>query len=157
MPTPQSLLASLHSHSSALFTSTLSLLPPLTSTTPLLPPHLLTHFAQLQESLHAEEEALLGSLKRKGQMNEVKRGRIGRLGGGSRKGAWANAERAFESSALVAMGMFEVPWVSDEEKGHSLILVAFRVYRNAYSASGRRCTYESTCCSTTRRLSSSSR
>jgi len=39
-----------------------------------------------------------------GQQKEVREGRIGKLGGGTRKGCWANAERGLESTGLVAMG-----------------------------------------------------
>ncbi|GAA5969677.1 hypothetical protein JCM3765_006109 [Sporobolomyces pararoseus] len=109
-----SLLFSIHLHASHLFASNNSLLPPLTSEAPLLPPHLLTHFNKLSNSLNTQEESLLKqeglSLKQLGQIRE---NRLGKVGRGSRKGVWTNVEKKFDSSALVALGMLTKLLVED--------------------------------------------
>ncbi|GAA5981918.1 hypothetical protein JCM5350_006564 [Sporobolomyces pararoseus] len=111
---PSSLLSSIHLHASHLFASNNSLLPPLTTEAPLLPPHLLTHFNQFSSSLNTQEEALLKqeglSLK---QLGKIRENRLGRIGRGSRKGVWTNVEKKFDSSALVAIGMLTKLLVED--------------------------------------------
>lgn len=101
----QSLLSSLHLHASQHFTSHHSILPPLTTSTPLLPPHLLTHFTNLSKEINEEEEALLkkeGMTRR--DLKKVREGRLGKMGRGGRKGVWRNAEKGFDASGLVALG-----------------------------------------------------
>ncbi|BGP13282.1 hypothetical protein JCM10213_004948 [Rhodosporidiobolus nylandii] len=110
------LLHSVHSHIASLMTSHHSLLPPLTPSSPNLPPDLRAHFDALADHHNAEEERLArtGSSK---QWAAMKRTRIGKLGGGVRHGAWTDAGKAFEGSALLAMGMLAQLLVEDAVRG----------------------------------------
>ncbi|GAA5879278.1 hypothetical protein JCM16303_003147 [Sporobolomyces ruberrimus] len=112
-----SLLSSLHLHASQHFTSHHSILPPLTTSTPLLPPHLLTHFTNLSKEINEEEEALLkkeGMTRR--DLKKVREGRLGKMGRGGRKGVWKKAEKGFDASGLVALGMLTKLLVEDSLK-----------------------------------------
>ncbi|GAA6064157.1 hypothetical protein JCM10212_004738 [Sporobolomyces blumeae] len=111
---PGPLLASVHDHASHLFVRTRNLLPPLTSSRPCLAPDLVQHFRQVEQVLNDEEEqvTLRDRIKVK-ELDEVKRTRVMTRGAGERKGAWTDAERAFESSALVAVGMLAQLLVED--------------------------------------------
>ncbi|GAA6009860.1 hypothetical protein JCM11491_000843 [Sporobolomyces phaffii] len=117
LATAQSLLSSLHLHASHLYASTHSLLPPLTTEAPLLPPHLLTHFNHVSTALNAEEQLLLEqpglSVK---QLNRVRDNRLGKMGTGTRKRVWTNCEKKFEPSSLVALGMLTKLLVEDSLK-----------------------------------------
>ncbi|GAA5846391.1 hypothetical protein JCM3766R1_001180 [Sporobolomyces carnicolor] len=99
-----SLLSSVHLHASQVLTSQFHLVPPLTTETPLLPPDILTKFNETATELNQLELAILSQpgLKQR-QVDEVRRHRLSKIGTGARKHVWANLEKKFDSSSLVAL------------------------------------------------------
>ncbi|GAA5936964.1 uncharacterized protein JCM15063_000111 [Sporobolomyces koalae] len=115
-PLPQgypsgSLLSSLHLYAAEHYAAHHALVPALTTTTPLLPPQLLSHFNSVTQSLNAHEERLLKQPNL--PPDDVKLVKQTRTRIGARKHAWTNVERAFEPSALVAIGMLTDLLVQD--------------------------------------------
>ncbi|GAA5851040.1 hypothetical protein JCM8547_009161 [Rhodosporidiobolus lusitaniae] len=98
------LFHSLHAHASSLMISQHALLPPLTLSSPKLPRHVKRHFSALRKSINEAEL----NVAKYGSLREVKEFGKTRLPGkmkGGRRAVWADADKAFESSALIAMGM----------------------------------------------------
>ncbi|GAA5846609.1 hypothetical protein JCM9279_006760 [Rhodotorula babjevae] len=107
------LLTSLHSHASHLLTSTHNLVPPPSSSPRSgLPPAAQAHFAALEQRALAQE-ARLARWGTDAELKAVKATRIRRKGAGTRRALWANADRAFEGTALVALGMLAELLVQD--------------------------------------------
>lgn len=106
-PTPlsstQDLLVSLHSHASHHLSTTHHLVPPLSPSSPSLPPSALAHFDDLAQRA-TEQEERLAARGTVAQWKAVRATRIRKAGAGRRRGLWADAERGFEGTALVAMG-----------------------------------------------------
>ncbi|GAA5932135.1 hypothetical protein JCM3775_004248 [Rhodotorula graminis] len=106
------LLTSLHSHASHLLTSTHNLVPPPSASTSRLPPAAQAHFDALEQRAQAQE-ARLARWGTDAELKAVKATRIRRKGAGTRRALWADADRAFEGPALVALGMLAELLVQD--------------------------------------------
>ncbi|GAA6030140.1 hypothetical protein JCM8097_009281 [Rhodosporidiobolus ruineniae] len=106
------LLTAIQTHTASLMSSRHSLLPALTPSAPFLPSPLQAHFTALSASIDAREAAAARE-GRKDEYMALKQSRIRKIGAGARWGAWTDAERAFEGSALVAMGMLTQLLVQD--------------------------------------------
>ncbi|GAA5916387.1 hypothetical protein JCM5296_006196 [Sporobolomyces johnsonii] len=98
------LLAALHTHTATLFTSTYHLLPPLSTSNPVHSPELIAHFDALEAELNQQEEEL-GKQATPAQWKALKKERLNAAWPGARRRAWVDGERAFDASALVALGM----------------------------------------------------
>ncbi|TNY24014.1 hypothetical protein DMC30DRAFT_239969 [Rhodotorula diobovata] len=106
------LLVSLHSHASHHLSTTHHLVPPLSPSSPSLPPSALAHFDDLAQRA-TEQEERLAARGTVAQWKAVRATRIRKAGAGRRRGLWADAERGFEGTALVAMGMLAELLVRD--------------------------------------------
>ncbi|ORY61171.1 hypothetical protein BCR35DRAFT_355189 [Leucosporidium creatinivorum] len=109
---PGDLLTSIHEHASTLLSTTYNILPPLTPSSPRHSPSTIAHFDALTSAQAQNEADVLANasvriykaiaaarvIKGMGEKSLVKQ--IGR------NDTWKNAEKGFESSALVAVGMF---------------------------------------------------
>ncbi|KAL8291776.1 hypothetical protein RQP46_002034 [Phenoliferia psychrophenolica] len=110
------LLSSLHSHAAHHFASHHLLLPPLTPSSPLLPPSSLAHLEALKAILDAQDEE---AARRYGEYGGVKRWNDTKSNWyrvkdrGDRKRAWRDVERKLEPSALVALGILAELLTSD--------------------------------------------
>ncbi|GAA5955145.1 hypothetical protein JCM21900_001624 [Sporobolomyces salmonicolor] len=98
------LLTALHTRTATLFTSTYHLLPPLSTFNPVHSPEVIAHFDALEAELNQQEEEL-GKQATAEQWNALKKGRLNAAWPGARRGAWVDGERAFDASALIALGM----------------------------------------------------
>ncbi|GAA5902546.1 hypothetical protein JCM8208_006919 [Rhodotorula glutinis] len=106
------LLTSLHSHASHLLASTHNLVPSPTSSSSRLPRAARAHFDALEQRAQAQE-ARLARWGIDAELKAVKATRIRRKGAGTRRALWADADRAFEGTALVALGMLTELLVQD--------------------------------------------
>lgn len=105
-PPPQDLLHSIHAHTSSLFASKHLILPRLTKDDPFLPPDVVAHLATIHTELVAKEDAALANpATTRAEWDAVRerRGDMSRKEG-PWKGVWTDGERAFDASALVAVG-----------------------------------------------------
>ncbi|KAJ8296340.1 hypothetical protein OF846_000728 [Rhodotorula toruloides] len=106
------LLSSIQNHATQLFETRHNLLPPLTLTNPLLPEPLVEHFDNLIAQMNDEEERV--AREGKGDVWLAwKQSRISKAGAGTRKAVWTDVSRAFEGTALVALGMLTQLLVKD--------------------------------------------
>lgn len=99
----QDLFTALHDRATQLYSARHNLLPPLTPSEPFLAESDQAHFDGVHARLNAEEERAIrqGS---KAIARAWKRTRIQKANAGERRGVWTDASRAFEGSALVALG-----------------------------------------------------
>ncbi|GAA6000772.1 hypothetical protein JCM10207_004653 [Rhodosporidiobolus poonsookiae] len=106
------LFSAIHTHTSTLFSSRHNLLPPLTPAQPFLSPELKAHFDAEEARINDEEEAA-AKAGEQAKFMAYKRTRVGKAGGGGRYAAWTDAGKAFEGTALVALGLLSKLLVED--------------------------------------------
>ncbi|BGP37151.1 hypothetical protein JCM10450v2_001057 [Rhodotorula kratochvilovae] len=106
------LLTSIHSHATTLLASKHHLVPRLMRSSPLLPPRAVAHFDSLARRVQ-EQEKYIERKGTKAQLRALKTTRIRGEGAGRRRWLWADADRAFEGTALVALGMLAQLLVQD--------------------------------------------
>ncbi|GAA6048106.1 hypothetical protein JCM3770_000194 [Rhodotorula araucariae] len=106
------LLTSIYSHATSLFAAKHHLVPRLTPSAPTLPRAALAHFDALVQRV-AEQEQRVARTGTVAQLRAIKATRIRGWGAGRRRALWADADRAFEGTALVALGMLTQLLVQD--------------------------------------------
>ncbi|GJN87895.1 hypothetical protein Rhopal_000850-T1 [Rhodotorula paludigena] len=112
------LIDAIHSHATDILASKHHLVPALTPAAPILPAPAIAHFESLAELANEQELRVAREGTRK-QWLAWKKTRIGRAGAGTRKAIWADAHRAFEGTALVALGMLSQLLVEDAAAAQS--------------------------------------
>ncbi|GAA5979243.1 hypothetical protein JCM10908_002853 [Rhodotorula pacifica] len=109
---PSDLFTALHSRASNLYQSRHNLLPPLTPSAPVLSPSHQAHFNALHARINKAEERAI-RMGTKDVVAAWKRTRIHKQNAGERRGIWTDARRAYEGSALVALGLLTQLLVED--------------------------------------------
>ncbi|SCV72676.1 BQ2448_4213 [Microbotryum intermedium] len=107
-----SLLSNLHSHVSRQLAASCNTVLPLTVDEPIQPPSVLHHFEQLHAEEFGDEERCFDIASTRQWKNFKKTMRADPLSTSQKvigwKKEWRNADRAFEDSALAAMGQFMI-------------------------------------------------
>ncbi|GAA5878582.1 hypothetical protein JCM3774_004072 [Rhodotorula dairenensis] len=106
------LFAAVHAHASQVYEARHHLLPPLTPAAPLLAPSARSHFDAVAARVNQAEEHAVRTGTRE-VAAAWRRTRILKANAGERRGIWTDANRAFEGSALVALGLLTRLLVED--------------------------------------------
>ncbi|KAI5480987.1 hypothetical protein MNV49_006173 [Pseudohyphozyma bogoriensis] len=109
------LLSAILAYSTSYFSASHLLLPPLSTTSPFLPPTAIAQIESLKTQLAEHDEAIVRDQgpKHAAKISEMKKS-WGKKARGEREGVWTDVERAFEPSALVALSMLLELLVADQ-------------------------------------------